>query len=675
MEEMAGTFCRQRFPRSEVSMHTPLPVATLRVIVALVWAHGVAVPARAQSLRVVTQADSALVIASLPACAAPCTDSARVEWRYGNQYLTRVVRNRTQDTLRVARLLANSAYQDSARLNYIPLGGARQARNVATFVTPVAAVATAVQPTPPAATNPAAAPVVSNTSAPSTTSAAPVGSASAATTSTSPTPPGTAPPVPPPVGRYADPIKPATVSVTYPALTGQSRRVGAGGDLQAALNAAQSGDEIVLANGAKFSGNFTLPTKQGAGWIVVRGEARLPIAGTRIDATTLAGAAHIMTPNSMPAIMTAPGAARWRLVGIQVSHAPGSVYNYGIIVLGRGDEKSVSAMPTDIVLDRIHVHGSTTDGNSRCIAFNGARLAVVDSWITECHAKGFDAQGVCGWNGPGPFLVENNRIEASGQGVMFGGADPRVRDVGPSDITVRRNYIFKPLAWGRGRWTVKAAFELKNGKRVLFEGNVIENHWADAQTGFAILFQTLADNNTSWAWTTVQDVLVQNNVIRNSTSGVNILARVAYNGGTLPTNPTTRVAIVNNRFDNVGRDPIQGTAGIAVQLMSDLRDVTFVKNTFTLPSGQMQKAISFDGKSQTRTTISDNIFPASSYGVTGNATGAGTATVNAFMPGGVFRNNVMPGTNASIYPPGAITGNASGADAAAINAAIAGVVR
>jgi hypothetical protein len=40
--------------------------------------------------------------------------------------------------------------------------------------------------------------------------------------------------------------------------------------------------------------------------------------------------------------------------------------------------------------------------------------------------------------------------------------------------------------------------------------------------------------------------MVRNNIIKNSTSGANVLARVAYGGGTMPTNPTSRVAFVNN---------------------------------------------------------------------------------------------------------------------------------
>ena len=47
--------------------------------------------------------------------------------------------------------------------------------------------------------------------------------------------------------------------------------VPAGGDLQAALNAAQPGDTVVLEAGASFTGTFTLPNKDAAtDYITVR---------------------------------------------------------------------------------------------------------------------------------------------------------------------------------------------------------------------------------------------------------------------------------------------------------------------------------------------------------------------------------------------------------------------
>jgi hypothetical protein len=60
----------------------------------------------------------------------------------------------------------------------------------------------------------------------------------------------------------------AFVDTTYPAPTGQFIDVPAGGNLQAALNAAQPGDTITLA--PELYRAFALPNKPGSQWITVR---------------------------------------------------------------------------------------------------------------------------------------------------------------------------------------------------------------------------------------------------------------------------------------------------------------------------------------------------------------------------------------------------------------------
>ncbi|MEP6781851.1 MAG: right-handed parallel beta-helix repeat-containing protein [Gemmatimonadaceae bacterium] len=464
-----------------------------------------------------------------------------------------------------------------------------------------------------------------------------------------------------------DPAPPRAFSTKYP-ITKRTISVKTGDDLQAAFNKAQPGDELVLANDAKFVGNFTLPARSDSGWVVIR-SATVPAEHVRRD-TTL-HTARIVSPNNAPALQFLPGAHHYRIVGLELAHE-GAIYNYGLVLLGAGGEPTLSAQPSYITLDRVYVHGSTATGNSRCLTFNGRYQAVIDSYIVECHAKGNDAQGIGGWSGAGPFLIENNRIEGSGQGIMFGGADPHVKNVNPSDIVIRRNYFYKPLAWA-GKWTVKATFELKNAKRVLFEGNVLENHWADAQVGYVLLFQAVNQDGSA-PWSTITDVMVRNNRIVNGTSAVDMLARFSKTVIT----PTSRVTIDNNLFEDVGRDPIEKSQGRIFQLLGELEDVRFRNNTVML-NGSAGIAVSFEGVPMLRLVMVDNVFPMTDYGVYGTGAGQGAGALRVIAPDAVFTGNVLPGQSAATYPPGnffALPAPANtGVNMKQLNAAIAGVVK
>ena len=58
---------------------------------------------------------------------------------------------------------------------------------------------------------------------------------------------------------------------------------------------------------------------------------------------------------------------------------------------------------------------------------------------------------------------------------MFGGSDPVISGVIPSDIEFRRNHFFKPTSW-KGKWMIKNLIEIKSAQRVLIEGNIFENN-------------------------------------------------------------------------------------------------------------------------------------------------------------------------------------------------------
>jgi hypothetical protein len=163
---------------------------------------------------------------------------------------------------------------------------------------------------------------------------------------------------------------------------------------------------------------------------------------------------------------------------------------------------------------------------------NAKSIAVIDSYLSDFKEVVAEAQAILVWNGPGPFKIVNNYLEGAGENVMFGGGGVRIiPELGPSDIEIRHNHFLKPLSckvedtsYEGTAWMVKNLFELKNARRVLIEGNLFEYNWAQAQTGFAILF-TVRNQNGSAPWSVVEDVTFRNNVVRHTASGINILGR------------------------------------------------------------------------------------------------------------------------------------------------------
>ena len=469
-------------------------------------------------------------------------------------------------------------------------------------------------------------------------------------------PPASAPAIPPPSTSGALPsfvapqLPQASVDISMPSST-RTIRVSAGdaAGLQAALNAAVGGDEVVLPDGSTFVGTFHLPSHAGGGTVVLR-SATIPVnAHTRITPSQSGGLATLRTTSVAPALIADDGARGWRVVGVRMQLADNAIDNYGIVTIGSGLQTAVGQFPRDIVLDRIVVNGSATGNTSRCIAMNGLAIAVVDSWLSECHASGRDAQAIAAWTGTGPLLVENNHLEGSGQAIMFGGADPLISGVTPADVVIRRNHLFKPLSWA-GRWTVKAAFEIKNAERVLFEGNVIENHWTDAQVGFAILLQAVNQDSKA-PWCTVRDVTIRLNVIRNSRSGVNLLSRLSTSAAPV-SQPSRRIELRDNSFEAVGRDPINGTQGRFVQLLDDLEDISILQNTFF--GAGASNDVMFDGKPLVRLVLSNNVFASATYGILGSGFGEGAATLARFAPGSSVSGNVLAGLAGQLY----LSGNA-----------------
>ena len=115
-------------------------------------------------------------------------------------------------------------------------------------------------------------------------------------------------------------------------------------------------------------------------------------------------------------------------------------------VISLGDYTNATPA-SDIVLDRVYAHGHFTKGQKRGIALNSGRAEILNSYISDIRAVGFDSQAVGGWNGGGPYRIINNYLEAAGENIMFGGEDPAFYGLIPSNIEIRNNHLYKPTSW------------------------------------------------------------------------------------------------------------------------------------------------------------------------------------------------------------------------------------
>jgi uncharacterized protein YjdB len=409
-------------------------------------------------------------------------------------------------------------------------------------------------------------------------------------------------------------------SPNVPAPTGKTIRVASGQDLQAALNSALPGDVVALASGATFIGNFIIPSKGCTGWVTIRTDvpdSDLPAAGQRITPSYAAKLAKIMTGNNQPALRAAMPTCQWRLFGLEVAvHPSFTGLQYWLMTLGDGgwsgggeQQTSLGKVPTDIVLDRMYIHGQTSSNLIRCLALNSAQTSVVNSYIDQCHAKGFDSQAIEGWNGPGPYLIENNFVAGAGENIMFGGADPGIAGLSPSDITIRRNHVYKDPSW-KGLWTVKNLFELKNARRLLIEGNIFENNWVDAQAGMAIVIKSSHDACSSCTWQGSQDVTFRYNIVKNSPRGFNLQAVDGESD-----NHVARVRAEHNLFQNIGTFNGTGGDGWLMLLTHDLKDILIQHNTFigNTPGYGLAAYFTYSGGAAQRIEIVDNTFAGQSY--------------------------------------------------------------
>jgi hypothetical protein len=375
--------------------------------------------------------------------------------------------------------------------------------------------------------------------------------------------------------------------------------VNAGGDLQSALNSAHCGDTIQLQAGATFTGRFIVPAKNcdNNHWIIVRTsspDSALPAEGQRATpcyagVASLPGRPQYSCPNPKNVMakvqihtqgdgpfQLAAGANYYRFIGLEITRPAGTPGSARLIA-GQGT--------TDhLIVDRSWLHGALQDETHNGLSMGGmTNVAVVDSYFSDFHCIAVtgtctDAHAISGGvsnTQDGPFKIQNNFLEASGEAILFGGGGATFT---PTDIQILSNHFWKPWQWMPGNpnfiggpdghpFIVKNHFELKNAARVLVEANLMENSWGGfSQTGPGIVL-TPKNSYGLCPQCQVTDVTIRYVHISHGGSGIQMATVLSGNGtGGYPALAGMRWSIHDVVLDDLSKNYVGG--GTAFEIMN-----------------------------------------------------------------------------------------------------------
>ena len=480
-------------------------------------------------------------------------------------------------------------------------------------------------------------------------------------------------------------------------------QVNATGDPQTAINNAQCGDTIQLQAGATYTSNLKLPAKQcdDQHWIIIRTSApdsALPAEGQRLT-PCYAGVASLpnrpaysctnpqnvlakisrSVQNGNGPINFASGANHYRLVGLEITRPADTVPVVELVA-------PTTDMPADhIIIDRCWIHGQAQEDTRRGVALRGTTyVAIVDSYLNDFHCTSvtgacMDSQATGGGTGnnvSGPWKIENNFLEAAGENILFGGA---ASTIVPTDITIQHNHFYKVPQWQKGTtgfvggysghpFQVKNLFEIKNGSRMLVEGNIFEYSWGGfSQGGQSILITPRNDYNKRTkignlcAICESTDITIRYNRISHTGAGFDIAA-VTVEG--LGAQAAERYSIHDIVVDDIDASKYTGGGGLFLVMnfwpLQTLKNVS-IRHVTGIPDQRghvLGIANSLNNPQMSGFTFSDNLvvvpkFPVWGAGAVNDCASADVPlpVLNACFTTYSFTNNVLADASPTVYPP------------------------
>lgn len=395
-------------------------------------------------------------------------------------------------------------------------------------------------------------------------------------------------------------------------------------DAQATLDAAPVGAIVVLQPGADYPAlriRTNGVTVRPANYDV---EASPPLDGSLPRVPTLVVEADYVT-----------------VVGLKVSSADVN----DLVICAESAES--------VVFDNVWIEGQANPwGVKRGLTLNCAGATFRRGRIANVYKFGDESKGIGGWNGPGPYLIEDSYVEAASINFLFGGADPSTPDLVPSDITIRRNTFTKKLVWRDMRYygspcsptsgcslAAKNLGEFKNARRFHVYDNVFQTSWAQGQSAFGLVL-SVRNQSGNCPWCTVADGLIENNIIKDVGTPFSFLGRDDTPGRVSVT--MRNIVIRGNVMDGVNPD-VWGGRGTAFEINRGPEMLMIEANT-VVNSPNVRSMIQFVAGQFPLLgfVVRGGTYVEGDYGIVGDGSIAnvaiGAPALAAYAPGALWEN-------------------------------------
>jgi hypothetical protein len=278
---------------------------------------------------------------------------------------------------------------------------------------------------------------------------------------------------------------------------------------------------------------------------------------------------------------------------------------------------------TDIVvatgefgITQCRILGDPTKGAKRGIQANPTSAVITSCYIDDCFqaSPGMDSQAIACWNGGG-LAITDNFLRAASETILLGGADSDSAATMPHDITIQKNLITANPLWQGQAIGVKTRLEFKACRNVVVQDNDVEYCWLQGQVGYLLTLNVRNQDGTA-PWSTIANVIITGNRFKHGCAAISLLGHddAPHLSGTMST-----VTISDNDWSDL--DPVKYGGGTdkLIQMLQPTMGVTIHHNTFAMASVGSQ--LYFDGPPSMASgfVVTDNTWPASTYGIFGSA--------------------------------------------------------